>query len=85
MFKFLTFEKGTVLIKSYFESQFKYCPLVWIFYGRKVNNKIDRLHDEGALKMVDEVLLRLTLSWKKICHFLSMIEMFNYLHWKCTK
>ena len=28
MFKFLTFKKRRVLIKAYFESQFKYCPLV---------------------------------------------------------
>ena len=28
MFRFLTFEKRRVLIKAYFESQFKYCPLV---------------------------------------------------------
>ena len=34
MFKFLTFEKRRVLIKAYFESQFKYCPLVWMFHGR---------------------------------------------------
>ena len=28
MFKFLTFKKRRVLIKAYFESQFKYCPIV---------------------------------------------------------
>ena len=45
MFKFLTFKKKRVLIKAYFESQFKYCPRVWMFHGRKVNNKINRLHE----------------------------------------
>ena len=34
MSKFLTFKKRRVLIKAYFESHFKYYPLVWIFYGR---------------------------------------------------
>ena len=53
MFKFLTFEKRSVLIKAYFESKFKYCQLVWIFHGRQVNNKImyNRLQ-ERALRMI---------------------------------
>ena len=42
MFKFLTFEKKRVLIKAYFESQFKYCPRKWMFL---VNNKTNRLHE----------------------------------------
>ena len=53
MFKFLTFKKSTVLIRGYFESQFKYYPLVWMFHGRQVNNKINYFH-ERALKMIYE-------------------------------
>ena len=51
MFKFLTLEKRKVLIKAYFESQFKCCPLEERFHGRRVNNKTNRLH-EGALQMI---------------------------------
>ena len=40
MFKLLTIEKRRVLIKPYFESQFKYCPLVWMFHGIQVNKLI---------------------------------------------
>ena len=46
-------EKKRVLIKAYFESQFKYCPLVWMFHGRQVNNKINCRH-ERALRMIYE-------------------------------
>ena len=53
MFEFLTYEKRRVLIKAYFESQFKDCPLVWMFRGRQVNNKINHLH-ERALRMIYE-------------------------------
>ena len=53
MFKFLTFEKRRVHIKAYFESQFKYCPLVWMFHGRQVNNKINCLHGR-TLRMIYE-------------------------------
>ena len=39
-------------MKAYFESQFKYYPLVWMFHGRQVNNnKINHLH-ERALIMI---------------------------------
>ena len=53
MFKFLTFEKRRVIIKAYFESQFKYFPLVWMVHGRQVNNKINRLL-ERALRIIYE-------------------------------
>ena len=53
MFKFSMFRKRRVLIKAYFQFQFKYCPLVWMFNGRQVNNKINRLHDR-ALRMTYE-------------------------------
>ena len=33
------------------ESQFKYCPLTWMFHSRKSNNKINRIH-ERALRIV---------------------------------
>ena len=26
-------------------SQFKYCPVIWIFRNRHLNNKINRLHE----------------------------------------
>ena len=51
MFKFLTFVKRKVIIKAYFESQFKYYLFVWMFHGRLVNNNINRLH-ERALMMI---------------------------------
>ena len=40
-----------ILFKSFVESQFAYCPLVWMFHDRSLNNKINRLH-ERALRIV---------------------------------
>ena len=34
IFKFLSFDKRRLLVKGFFESQFKYCPLVWMFCSR---------------------------------------------------
>ena len=38
-------------MKSFIQSQFNYCPLVWMFHNRTLNNKINKLH-ERALRIV---------------------------------
>ena len=43
--------KKRVLFKSFIESQFTYCPLIWMFHSRQLNNKINQLH-ERALRIV---------------------------------
>ena len=37
-------------MKSFIESQFGYCPLIWMFHSRGLNNKINRIH-ERALRI----------------------------------
>ena len=49
--KFLPFKRRRVLFKAFIESQCKYCPLVWMFHGRQINDKKNKLH-ERALKIV---------------------------------
>ena len=51
MSKFLCFNKRRTLFKAFFQSQFQYCPLIWMFCSRKMNNKINRLQ-ERALRFV---------------------------------
>ena len=43
-------KKRKVLIASFFESQFNYCPLVWMFSARRLNHRINKLH-ERALRI----------------------------------
>ena len=38
-------------MKAFIESQFSYCPLIWMFHNSQLNNKINRLH-ERALRLV---------------------------------
>ena len=38
-------------MKTFIESQFSYCPLVWMFCSNKMNNKINHIH-ERALRLV---------------------------------
>ena len=38
-------------IMSFIETQFGYCPLIWMFHSRGLNNKINRIH-ERALRII---------------------------------
>ena len=49
----LSFSKLRLLIKSFFDSQFSYCPLVWMFCGKVRNNRINKLQ-ERALRILYE-------------------------------
>lgn len=49
--KYLTTEKLKLIMKTFIESQFNYCPLVWMFHNRFLDNKINKLH-ERALRIV---------------------------------
>ena len=40
----LPLNKRKILISAFFISQFSYCPLVWMFCSRGLNNKINILH-----------------------------------------
>ena len=49
--KYLDLNKLRLLFKTFFDSQFKYCPLTCMFYSRTTSNKINKLH-ERALRLV---------------------------------
>ena len=51
LMKMLNFQQRRILMKSFIDAQFNYCPLVWIFYSRTLNSKLNRLQ-EGALRIV---------------------------------
>ena len=43
-------DKLRMLMTSFINSQFQYCPLAWMFHSRKLNTKINKLH-ERALRI----------------------------------
>ena len=49
--KYMDKEKLRILMKTFIESQFNYCPLLWMFHSRNINNRINNLH-ERALRVV---------------------------------
>ena len=42
--------KRWVIMKSFITSQFGYCPLIWMFHSRALNNKINSIY-ERALRI----------------------------------
>ena len=49
--KFMSLKRRRVLIESFIESQFAYCPLVWMCCDKTSDNRINHLH-ERALRIV---------------------------------
>ena len=49
--KYMDVEKRRKIMNAFINSQFSYCPLVWMFHSRTLNNQINRIH-ERALRIV---------------------------------
>ena len=49
--KFVCKNKLKLIMRTFIQSQFNYCPLLWMFHSRSLNNKINKLH-ERALRLV---------------------------------
>ena len=48
LIKIVPLKKKRILMKSFIESQFSYCPLIWMFcLSRKLNRKINHIHERG--------------------------------------
>ena len=48
---YMDLNKRMNLMKAFITSQFSYCPLIWMFHSRNLNNKINRIH-QRALRLV---------------------------------
>ena len=77
-----------VIFNSFFKAQFNYCPLLWMFTIRKVNHKINRLHERGLIALLNDKTSTFndmlsksndtTINVKNIQKL--MIEFYKYLH-----
>ena len=48
---FMNITKKKILMNAFFNTQFSHSPLTWMFHSRKLNNKINKLH-ERCLRIV---------------------------------
>ena len=44
-------DRRRIIMKAFVQSQFGYCPLVWMCHSRTLNSRINRIH-ERALRIV---------------------------------
>ena len=82
---YMSFEKRKKLLKAFVESQFGYCPLTWMFHGRRANSKINHIH-ERALRIAYknnvlsfEELLELDKSFKIHHRNIKSLAIMNFL------
>ena len=50
---YMDFQKRRTLMRAFIISQFNYCPLIWMFHNRALNNRINKMH-ERDLRLVSE-------------------------------
>ena len=47
-------EKCRTLMKVFIESQFSFCPLIWMLHFRTLNNKINHIHERALRNVYSE-------------------------------
>ena len=78
MANLLSFNKRT-LFKAFVESQFKYCPIGWMFHSRRTNNKINRLRERALRNVYEDVSTsdQLLAMGKSFCIHHQNIQVLN--------
>ena len=51
LFRFMSFKQKRILLKAFVESQFGFCPLIWMFHSRKANSKKRNHLQERSLRI----------------------------------
>ena len=57
--KITSFKQKRILMETFVESQFGYCPLIWMFYSRKVNSKINHLQERSLRNVHNDYITSL--------------------------
>ena len=52
--KFMNFERRKMILNAFINSQFGYCPLVWMFHSRHLNKKINNIHERSLRLVYDD-------------------------------
>ena len=66
---FISLEKRRIVIKTFVESQFNYCPLIWMLHSWILNNKINRLHERALRIVYSDYKLSFNTLLEKDCSF----------------
>ena len=83
---YMELPKRRILMNAFFKSQFNYCPAIWMFHSRTLNNKINRLHDR-CLRIIYKDKIS---NFEELLHKDNSVSIHHnniYMHLllKCTK
>ena len=70
----MSFQQRRLLLESFLEAQFGYCPLVWIFYSREINRKINHVHEKSYALPIEITIALSRIYLKRIILSLFTIE-----------
>ena len=76
---FISLNQRRALTKTSIESQFGYCPLVWMFHGRILNKKINHLHERDLQIVYKDYISSFEDYVKEID--LSLLTIGTFSHW----
>ena len=46
--KFMDTDRIVLMMNTFVMSQFSYCPLIWMFHDRHINNKVNKIHERAV-------------------------------------
>ena len=61
VFKYMNISQRKLIVNAFILSQFSYCPLIWMFHSRAIEQRINRCH-ERSLRLIDPNQHQLTLK-----------------------
>ena len=85
---YMSLKKRRIVMKTFVEFQFNYCPLIWMLPSRTLNNKINRLHERVLRTVYSDYKSSFNTLLEKDGSFLIhhrniqglAIEIYKFLH-----
>ena len=62
---YIDLSKRRCLMKAFVKSQFNYCPLIWMFHSRELNNRINRINEQASRLVYKDNSLPFTELFEK--------------------
>ena len=70
----MSFQQRRLLMKSFVKAQFRYFPLVWMYYGRELNRKINYIHKDPYALSIKITIALLMIYLRRISLSVFTIE-----------
>ena len=72
---YINLAQSRLIMNAFIFSRFEYCPLVWIFHSKKLNNRISNIYERALIIAFRDY--ELIAKAKKFCKYIK--ETYKYL------